>query len=170
MPKIIGIIALVAFVAAALIGMTVFHFIPTRMVTMIILPMWGLGFIADCGDRYVQCASWGDFTFAPWWGLPFAISLCYGWAVALGCLVWHKWDSIQAAERKFSADRAANRERKRAERKLHGAAVNKHLADLQDNGKTPIENMIEASRRADVEIYGKPKAVAFIKAKPPEDN
>ena len=121
MAKTIGIIALVAFIGG-FAAMLMMGFAPASVVSRFILPLWGIeGGICDWGGYPSPCISWGTLGSSGWWGYPLGIALWGGLPTALGCLIWHKWDSLQAAERRFSAAQDAKRERRDAKRERRDA-------------------------------------------------
>ena len=113
MTKTLGVLAFLAFVCAAAYSVIWADESPRNLVSTAILPLWGIEG-ASCADPFVDCWAWSTVS-ENWWGILYAASLAYGWAIALACLVWRKWNSICPTERRhrFSAAQAIARERER---------------------------------------------------------
>ena len=113
MTKTIGILAFLAFICAGAYSVIWMGESPRSLVATAILPLWGVD-VADCADPFAECWTWSAVSTV-WWGVPYAASLAYGWAIALACLIWRKWNSICPTERRhqFSAAQAISREQER---------------------------------------------------------
>ena len=113
MAKTIGILAFLAFICAGAYSVIWAGDSPRNLVATAILPLWGVG-ASNCADPFVECWTWSAMSEV-WWKIPYAASLAYGWALALACLIWRRWNSICPTERRhrFSAAQAISRERER---------------------------------------------------------
>lgn len=116
MAKAIGILALLAWLAAAGISYISFGWDFSHTIANVVSPMWGLGCAADANQG--ACVNWGNAFDEGRWRAFVILSISYGWAVALACLIWRKWTTIDAKERrpKPAASRAIQAERRRVKR------------------------------------------------------
>ena len=105
MVKTVGILAFLAFIGAAAYSLVGMGETPSAMLTMAILPLWGVD-VADCDNPLVECWTWSAVSG---WGIPYTFALAYGWAIALACLIWRKWTTIDSSERQFSEAQALKR-------------------------------------------------------------
>ena len=139
MAKVIGILALVAFLAAIVVSLKVFGRPIPQIFTTIMLPLMGMESLGECGnwacigwDEIRHTSGWWNVPFAKWWAFPYAFAIAFGWLIAIGCLVWHNWECVTEMWQSMEASYANRQKRKRIERELLDEAVNRRLREEEE--------------------------------------